>query len=140
MMATALETRRPRPEPASRRVLLTCDDSDCGWTLSCADPAHRFPDINTALDCARRSGEVKAATIEIWQGGEYICCVPLRPLTGWVSGPSSDMPRLIPYPALTAAERYANRAAEVVFTRAGPILWAALIGAVVAASLGWRLL
>ena len=139
-MTAAVETRGTRPEPASRRVLLTCDDSDVGWTLSCADPAHRFADINTALDCARRSGEVKAATIEIWQGGEYICCVPLRPLTGWVPGPSTDMPRLIPYPALTTAEQYVNRAAEAIFTRAGPIFWAALIVVAVAASLGWRLL
>jgi hypothetical protein len=138
MMTAAVETRRAGP--ASRRVLLTCDDGSGGWTLSCGDPARRFPDINTALDCARRSGEVKTATIEIWQGGEYICCVPLRPLTGWVSGPRTDAPRLIPYPARTAAERYANRAAEVTFTRAGPIFWLALIGAVVAASLGWHLL
>ena len=86
-MTAAVETRPTRPAFASRRVLLTCDDGSGGWTLSCGDPARRFPDINTALDCARRSGEVKTATIEIWQGGEYICCVPLRPSSvrsmGW---------------------------------------------------------
>jgi hypothetical protein len=140
-MATAVETRCPRSEPASRRVLLSCDDSNVGWTLSCADPARRFPDIEAALECARQSPETKTATVEIWQGGQYICCMPVRP---WpergAATASGDAPRLIPYPLLTTAEWYANRAAEATFTRAGPLFWAALIGAVVAASLGWHLL
>jgi hypothetical protein len=139
MTYAAPKMSRVEPEPAPRRVLLRGDDA--GWTLSGCNSDRRFLDIEAALECARQSGEVKTATIEIWQGGQYICCVPVRP---WpdrtASAPSTDMPRLIPYPILTKAEWYANRAAEATFTRVGPLFWAALIGAVAAASFGWQLL
>jgi hypothetical protein len=140
MMQGAVETSPAQPEPARRRVVLSAEDSG-GWTLSGCNSDRRFPDIEAALECARQSGEVKIATIEIWQDGQYICCVPVRPWPerGAAIG-GGDAPGLIPYPILTSAEWYANRAAKATLTRAGPLFWAALIVVTIAASLGWRLL
>jgi hypothetical protein len=137
MTEVAMESRRARPETAASRVRLNHDDS--GWTLSGPNISRQFPDLETALDCARRSPGRKAATIEIWHGGQYICCVPLDVSPHRWAAISADSHRARPHPLVANAERYANRAGQVVFAAAGPLFWLALVLAVLAASLGWRL-
>jgi len=116
------------------RVVLSCDDG-CHWMLCGQDAIVReFACFEEALDGARRSHSSGTGTVEIWQSGEYICCLPLNkwqpndPLHG--SG--------LRGPARTATERYANRVAEIIFATAGPLFWLALVFVAVAASLGWR--
>jgi hypothetical protein len=124
---------------ATGRVLLRCDGTGC--TLFSPDTVLRFPDLQTALDCARGSRDPEAATIEVWQEGEYICC--MAPRSGQQSAadfPSGAGPRLVPDSILIAAERHANRAARILMATAGPLFWLALLLVIVAASLGWRLL
>jgi hypothetical protein len=120
------ETRKARPKTFAPRVLLSCDARGC--TLSGLDADRRFRDLETALACARR--DAKDATVEVWQGGQYICCVAPR------------LPRSLPeaMPLFPTAERYANLAAKVILTSAGPFFWAALIVATIAGTLGWRFL
>jgi hypothetical protein len=139
MTAVAMESKEARSERVATRVRLSRDDT--GWTLSGPKIDRQFPDLETALDCARRSPDMKAATIEIWQGGQYICCVPLDASRHRrASIPGADRYRARLHPVLAIAERYANRAAQVVFAAAGPLFWLVLILAALAASLGWRLL
>jgi len=129
---------RPPPPSAANRVFLSCDETGC--TLSGVSAERRFPDVQKALDCARRSRETEAATTEIWQGGQYICCVaPRSPRPGAAGFPSIGGPSIVPGPWLMAAERHANWAARVLLAAAGPLFWMALVLAI-AASLGWRLL
>jgi hypothetical protein len=131
--------RQPRPKSVADRVFLRCDDEGC--TLSGAASERRFPDLQTAVECARHSRDTQEATIEIWRGGEYICCVTPR---SWrhsaADFPSIAAPLLVPQSLLAAAERHANRAARVLMATAGPLFWLALMLVAVAASLGWRVL
>ena len=105
MTVDVVETSPAPSTAATRRVLLSRDDSG-GWTLSGqGSPACRFPDLETALDSARHAPVSRLATIEVWQGGEYICCLPpeewpdrgaaitAAPVAsdGALSPPSSDM-------------------------------------------------
>jgi len=138
MLLVPVEGRETERRPAPERVLLRCDDTGC--TLCQAVAQRRFPDVQAALDFARRSRETKAAIVEIWQHGQYICCVMPR------SGPDGDQrfpgiagPRLVSDSALDVAERFANRVARFLMGAAGPVFWLALAVALLAASLGWRL-
>jgi hypothetical protein len=90
MLLVPVDDRQSKLRPAADRVFLRCDDK--GWKLCRADSERRFPDVQPALDCARRSREMETATIEIWQGGEYICCV--TPLSSQRS--QADFPRYLP--------------------------------------------
>jgi hypothetical protein len=128
--------RQPRPKSVADRVFLRCDDKGC--TLSGSASERRFPDLQTAIDCARHARDTQEATIEIWQGGEYICCV--TPKSWRHSEPGIAAPRLVPDSMLIAAERHANRAARILMATAGPLFWLALMVVALAASLGWRLL
>jgi hypothetical protein len=139
MLLVPVEDRASKQRRAADRVLLRCDNKGC--TLCQADHERRFPDVQTALDCARQSREMEAATIEIWQGGEYICCVAPR---SWERSeadfPSISAPRLVSDAGLAAAERYTNRMAQILMATAGPLFWLALLVVMIAASLGWQLL
>jgi hypothetical protein len=56
-------------------ILLSSDDG--GWTLTELDhPARQFPNFEDALEGARQVPDWAKATIEIWQGGQYICYLP----------------------------------------------------------------
>jgi hypothetical protein len=126
-------------QTAPDRVRLYCDDKGC--VLSGVGSERRFTDVQTALDCAGRAPETQGSTIEIWQGGQYICCVAPRSLElGAADFPSISARRLVSDAGLAAAERYANRIARILMETAGPIFWLALVVVVLAASLGWRLL
>jgi hypothetical protein len=138
-LAAITDGRLGRVKAAARRVLLSRDDSG-SWTLSGLNrPSSRFADFAAALERARDVQDAQAATIEVWQGGDYICC--LQPAE-WPKGGASN--RLVPTVSerrhFTAAERYANRVGQVLMATAGPLFWLALMLAGVAASLGWRLL
>jgi hypothetical protein len=119
-------------------ILLSCDDR--GWTLiGPGNPTRQFPSFDEALEGARHVPDSGMATIEIWQGSQYICCLPppaWRPRGASIrSAPAVPQGR-----RLTTAERYANRAAQILLTIAGPLFWLALAVVAIAASLGWRLL
>jgi hypothetical protein len=118
------------------RIILNCSD-DGHWTLTGQGLAAReFSSFDEALDDARRSSGSKTGTVEVWQFGEYICCLPLNK---WRPNDPSHGSGLRG-PARTATERYANRVAEIIFATAGPLFWLALVFVALAASLGWRLL
>ena len=139
MLLVPVKDRQSKLRPAADRVLLRCDDKGC--TLCQAGNERRFSDVQTALNSARQSREMATATIEIWQGREYICCVtPLPSQRSQSDFPSISAPRLISDTGLAAAERYANRMARISLATAGPLFWLALLVVMVAASLGWQLL
>jgi hypothetical protein len=128
-----------RSADADCRILLNGDNSGT-WTLSergCL--VSKFPDLTAALDSARHVPGSTTATIEIWQGGENICCLSPRECThrraAVRAGTVPPLGRL-----LTIPEQYANRAAQILLTTAGPLFWLALMLMAVAASLGWKLL
>ena len=62
-----------RPEEAIRRFSLSRDRIGmwklAGVSYACACS---FPDLATALDCARQASDAEAATIEMWVDGLYI--------------------------------------------------------------------
>jgi hypothetical protein len=131
------EKRPERPATTVDRVILSCDDG-CHWMLHGHDSvAREFSNFEEALDSARRSPRSTTGTVEVWQSGEYICCLPLDK---WLPGDGSTRAYGYPRRARTTSERYTNRVAEVVFATAGPLFWLALIFVALAASLGWRLL
>jgi hypothetical protein len=136
-MAAAEKTPGPSEAPA-RPVLLVGDDRG-SWTLSGQDNrARRFADFEAALDSARHVPNSQTSTIEVWQSGEYICCLPPEewphPEASVHAAPASEES------AFPTAERYANRAAQLLMATAGPLFWLALMVVTLAASLGWRLI
>jgi hypothetical protein len=137
MTAEALELTPPRRAATELYVRLSGDENG-GWVLSgSGNPARRFADFGIALDTARREPDAHDATIEIWQDGEYICCLP--PGAHPNCGVAAPFDRAEPQDRVTtAAERCAHRAASVLLATAGPLFWAAVVLLVLAASLGWR--
>jgi hypothetical protein len=138
MTAATLQRGRAQPEPIPPRVLLGCNGSG-SWTLSGLDiPARRFSDFESAVDGARHVAGGETATIEIWQSGEYICCLPPQE---WPYGvASAQIVASVPKGhALATVERCANRTAQVLMPVAGMFFWLSLMAVVLGASLGWRL-
>lgn len=137
MSAQVLERPRgARRQPASSVRL--CRSAGGDWTLSGGNGTQsEFTDFNAALRSARKLPEAKDAPIEVWQGGEYICCLspdegPSRapPYTEDIAGSHA--------PHFSAAERRANRLAQILLPVAGLLFWLALLGLAFAASFGWR--
>jgi hypothetical protein len=137
MIAHALaRPRAARRQPAPSVRL--CRNASGNWTLSGANPTRsEFTDFNAALRSARTLPEAKDAPIEVWQGGEYICCLPSD--EGPRRGPpyTEDIAGLHA-PRFSAAERQANRLAQILLPVAGVLFWLALLGLAFAASFGWR--
>jgi hypothetical protein len=118
------------------RVVLACDDGD-GWTLSeQGAPARQFPDFEAALHGARRAPHTKSATIEVWERGEYVCCLP--PGTWPHCRAADETTSAAKEPVLTIAERGANRVGQFLLSTAGPVFWIVVLSAAIVASLGWR--
>jgi hypothetical protein len=137
-VATLVPAERPSELPATSvgRVILSCDDSGHWMLHGYGSVAREFSSFDEAIDSARRFPRPTTGTVEVWQCGEYICCLPLD---RWRPGNSSrGAGRQGPAP--TATERHANRVAEMIFATAGPLFWLALVFVALAASLGWRLL
>jgi hypothetical protein len=129
----------PEPEVADRRTVLSCDESG-NWTVRGPNrEVRRFADFDAALDSARHAPETLVSTIEVWQGGEYICCLP--PEEGLHHVASIHVASPLPKGGrLARVERWANRAAEFLLTTASVLFWVSLMVVALAASLGWRLL
>jgi hypothetical protein len=118
------------------RVVLTCDDSG-DWTLSeQGAAARRFPDFEAALHCVRRAPRTQSATIEVWERGEYVCCLP--PGAWPHCRVAEEAVPVANEPALAVAERWANRIGRFLLSTAGPAFWIVVLAAAVVASLGWR--
>ena len=126
---------RVRASAAASPLRLSCDHGG-RWTLSEGNGAVRaFPGFEAALDGARHAGR---RTVEIWQGGEYICCLSPGELQR-DAAPIRTGPSRPPGKTFTTVERYANHGARIMMATAGPVFWLALLFAVIAASFGWRL-
>ena len=128
---------RPRTPAQTADPHFTLSHDKAGWTLVRPDGhARQFDSFEAGVDGAREFLAPQMVSIDVWQDGEYICCLPPEqwPHTAPATTVSSAPP-LFP-----KAERYANRVARVVMGVAGPVFWVAMVGAVLAASLGWRLL
>jgi hypothetical protein len=139
MTAAIAAPSRAKPETVASRVVLSCDDSG-SWAL--AEPgaaARHFPDFPAALEGARHAPNLKTATIEVWQGGEYICCLPPEEWSRrtTAANPASTASQRDPF---ASVERSASRTARVTFAAGGPLFWVSLFFVAVAASLGWRFL
>ena len=127
---------RTRSLAGAAPIRLSCDRGGT-WTVSEADGAVRaFPGFEAALDSARHAG--RKAAIEIWQGGEYICCLSPSERAD-DAAPIGTGPGHPPRKVFATLERYANHGARIMMATAGPVFWLAIAFAVVAASLGWRL-
>ena len=104
------------------------------WTLSGPNSGRsEFADFNAALRNARERPGSKSATIEIWQGGEYICCLPPQEWPAGDLAPDSAAPRF------AAVDLRANHVARFMMPVVGAVFWLALLAFALAASLGWRL-
>ena len=131
MTVHVLERHRQTANPH-----FTLSHDKVGWTLVQPDGrARQFESFEEGVDGAREFLAPETVSIDVWQDGEYICNLPpeqwphVAPATSAASAP------LFP-----KTERYANRFARVMMAVAGPVFWVAMVAAVIAASLGWRLL
>jgi hypothetical protein len=128
--------RRPTRRPASSPHFTLSHDED-GWTLFQPDGCTRqFASLEAGIDGAREFPAPQTVSIDVWQDGEYICCLPPEQWSH-VAPATAAAPQS---PLFPTAERYANRFARVMMAVAGPVFWVAMVAAVLAASLGWRLL
>ena len=122
---------------APPRVVLACDEAG-GWTLSeQGAPARPFRDFEAALHCARGTPRTETAPIEVWERGQYVCCLP--PGT-WPHCRTNR--KTVPAPArdgLAIAERCANGVGRFLLSTAGPAFWLVTAAAVLIAGLGWRM-
>jgi hypothetical protein len=135
MTVQALERSRTRRQPSLSHFTLSHDED--GWTLSRPDgDTRQFKTFEAGIDGAREFLAPGTVSIDVWQDGEYICCLP--PQQWSHAAPATTA--ALEAPLFPTAERYANRFARMVMGVAGPVFWVAMIAAVVAASLGWRLL
>lgn len=131
-MTTVTVMRRPgRSHPTAPRIRLTCDSTG-NWALVGSAAIRRYTDFESARDDAQRAANASAAAVEIWRGGEYVCCLPpeAAPATRRLRGEKD---------VLLTVERHADRAARIVMPIAGLLFWLSLMVIALAASLGWRL-
>ena len=133
VLAQRLEEPRRRSAPAHPHFTLSHDDA--GWTLLRPDGcARQFGTFEAGIDGARKAAPIPKTPIDVWQDGQYICCLPPEQ---W---PYSVHPlRARPKPLFHATERYANRIARWLMPVAGTFFWLVLVIITLTASLGWRL-
>jgi hypothetical protein len=134
MAIHVLDKPRYRRAPVSPHFRLSHDRG--GWTLSRPDGhARKFDTFEAGIDSARDAVPAPQTPIDIWQEGEYICCLSLDQ---W-SHPARIAPTAPAKPLFPRTERVANRAARIVMAVAGPVFWLMLVVATLAASLGFKL-
>jgi hypothetical protein len=128
---------RDPSELPSPRILLTGDDGG-NWTVSVPPTGgvRQFSNFDAALNSADHLPGAEEATVEVWRGGEYICCLP--PEQRQCHEVSIHAPMAARGHLFAIAERHANRVAELMFAVLGPLLWLSLAAIAVIASLGWR--
>jgi len=133
MTMHVLERRPTRRQTVSPHFTLSHDED--GWTLFQPDGRSRqFGSFEAGIDGAREFPAAPKVSIDVWQDGEYICCLPQEQ---WSQ--AAPAAAAAPQSSLSLkAERYANRFARVTMEIAGPVFWVAMVAAVLAASLGWR--
>ncbi|HWB51338.1 MAG TPA: hypothetical protein VG651_19655 [Stellaceae bacterium] len=126
----------PLPRAARRRLepRIRLSRDGCRWIVSPSDrPQCAFDDFADALRHARQVRDAKTATIEVWQGGEYICCLqPETRPSGDQAFPGVASPR---FPRL---ERATNRAARFMLPVVEMVFWLALLVIALAAGFGGR--
>jgi hypothetical protein len=73
-LSTSFPNAASHPEEATRRFSLRRDRTGMWRLAGVSDACARdFPDVATALECARRISDAEAATIEMWVDGLYLC-------------------------------------------------------------------
>jgi hypothetical protein len=134
MTVHVLERPRTRRQTSNPHFALSHDED--GWTLFQPDGrARQFDSFEAGIAGAREFLTPQTVSIDVWQDGEYICCLPPEQWSRAAQvATAASKPPLFP-----KAERYANRLARVIMGVAGPVFWVAMVAAVLAASLGWRL-
>lgn len=126
---------KPRHRATSARPHFTLRHDDAGWTLLQPDGrARQFATFEAGIDGAREAAPVPKTPIDVWQDGQYICCLPPEQ---WPY--SVHPPTVAPRPLFPATERYANRIARWLMPIAGAFFWLVLVIITLAASLGWRI-
>jgi hypothetical protein len=137
MTIDILHPSRDPSEVCGPRILLTGDDGG-NWTMSVPPTGgvRQFSSFDAALNSADHLPGSGEATVEVWRGGEYICCLP--PEQRQCHEVSIHAPMAVRGHLFAIAERHANRVAELMFAVLGPLLWLSLAAMAVIASLGWR--
>jgi hypothetical protein len=133
MAIDALE--RPPGAPAPRRPQFRLSHDENGWTLSEPDGrTRRFDTFEAGIGGAREAAPALKMPIDVWERGQYICCLPPEQ---WARSAHPAAPS--PKPLFSVTERLANRIARVLMPVAGMFFWLVLVAITLAASLGWRL-
>ena len=133
MTVEAFERRHPGRTPISPHFTLSRDAK--GWTLSRPDGhARRFDTFEAGIDGALEAGPVPEMPIDVWQDGQYICCLPTEQ---WPDAAPHAV--ALPKPLFPTIDRHANQVARWLMGVAGPVFWMALVAIALTASLGWRL-
>jgi hypothetical protein len=127
-MSAIFETRLPPPENRVCRIVLRHEDA--GGCFVSGFPGQRFANLDEAIDCTRGAPDADRTTIEIWQGGEYVCCFtpPFNP--DWRPGAKT-------HGFGVTAERWANRVVQALLRPASALLWLALIAFLASVGAGW---
>src|SRR5580658_3182943 len=108
MTVHVLERHRTRPQAVNPHFTLSHDED--GWTLFQPDGrARQFDSFEAGVDGAREFLAPQPVSIDVWQDGEYICCLPPEQ---WSH--AAHVTRAAPEPLFPKAERYANRFARVM--------------------------
>jgi hypothetical protein len=130
VLAQVLE--RPRRRSAPARSHFTLRHEEAGWTLLQPDGrARQFATFEAGIDGVREAAPARKTPIDVWQDGQYICCLPPEQ---WPHSATAA-----PKPLFPATERYANRAARWLMPMAGTFFWLALVIVALAAGLGSKL-
>jgi hypothetical protein len=126
---------RPSSRPAPRRPQFRLSHDEDGWTLLQPDGrARRFDTFEAGVEGAREAAPAPGMPLDVWQDGQYICCLPPEQ---WAR--SAHPAATAPKPLSPATERHANYAARWPTGMAGTFFWPMLLVVALIASLGWRL-
>jgi hypothetical protein len=137
MTANAVTRRQPAGRALEPRIRLSRTAAG-NWTLAgTPGGTGEFTDFDTALRDARRVPGAKGATIEVWQGRDYICCLPPEEWPSRAAVQRSGFSDTS-CPSRGTVERDANRAAQFMLPVVGLVFWLALLLLAFAASFGWR--
>ncbi|HTW52713.1 MAG TPA: hypothetical protein VME45_12570 [Stellaceae bacterium] len=126
---------RPPGGPTPRRPQFRLSHDEDGWTLLQPDGrTRRFDTFEAGIEGAREAAPAPKTPIDVWENGQYICCLPpeqwVRPAHPAATGAE---------PLFPSTERHADRASGGLMRAAGTFFWLALLGVALIASLGWRL-
>jgi hypothetical protein len=126
---------RPSSRPAPRRPQFRLSRGEDGWTLLQPDGrTRRFDTFEAGVAGAREAAPAPDRPLDVWQDGQYICCLPPEQWARFAHPAATG-----PEPLFPAAERHANRLMRRLTGMARTFFWPTLLVVALIASLGWRL-